>query len=94
MKYRIGCLVVLIFIVLLFVRQNNYEGFKKDPCDTILEELDEVKSSLDQALNSTKDAAGEKVKKLSTEYKDIFNKAIDNKCDIPKPKSKKGVFST
>lgn len=94
MKYRIGCLVVLICIVLLFVYQNNYEGFKKDkdPCDKILEDLDEARSSLDEALNSTKDAAGDKVAKLSTDYKDIFNKAIKNECDIPKPKSKKGMF--
>jgi len=95
MKYRIGCLVVLICIVLLFVRQNNYEGFKKDPCDKILEDLDEAKSSLDEALNSTKSAAGDNVKKLSGEYKDIFDKAIKNECEIPKSKSKsKSMFST
>lgn len=86
MKYRIGCLVVLICIVLLFVYQNNYEGFKKDPCDKILKELDEAKSSLDEALNSTKSAAGSKVETLSTEYKEIFDKAIKNECEIPKPK--------
>ena len=108
MKYRIGCLVVLICIVLLFVYQNNYEGFKKDidPCDKILDELDEAKSSLDEAkssldkaLNSTNDDAGNKVATtgnkvatLSTDYKDIFNKAIKNECEIPKSKSKKSMF--
>ena len=88
MKYRIGCLVVLICIVLLFVLQNNYEGFEEeDPCDETLTDLKKAKSSLNGALKSTKDAAGDKVGTLSAEYKDIFNKAIKEDCKIPKSKS-------
>lgn len=93
MKYRIGCLVVLICIVLLFVRHNNYEGFEEeDPCDETLTDLKKAKSSLNGALKSTKDDAGDRVQKQSVEYKDIFNKAIKNQCKIPKQKSKPSMF--
>ena len=92
MKYRIGCLVVLIFIVLLFVRQNNYEGFEDDPCDKILKDLKNARKELQDARSSDDTTALDDTVDASEEYKTILKNADKNKCKIPKQKSKKGIF--
>lgn len=101
MKYRIGSIVILICIVLLFVYQNNYEGFEDEDEDTkhtklcrgLLEDLETAKTDIDDALSTKGKNSGTNTVDAAKAYKTALDKVNNNKCKIIRRKSKSsGLF--